>query len=409
MGGIQWLQRLSRRIGGPRVLALPFLRGLAIIAAFVWLVLAPSDLPGWSRLALAIAVFTAYSLLLSFLLWLRPGLRLRIRLPVFLIDLAFALLLIHLSGGAKSVLYLALLLIAGLQSYYYGMRHGVLVAVGAAAAYIWVVGPTLAQEEVANVAIRVAVLIGTAVAVGVLAEIEERERLEVAALNRELQAREHFITSIVESLKDGLVVLDREGRVQAWNRALVERYDIKPEEVLGQGFIDRFPNFKREGLAEQLDRLLRREIEEFTLEGVEHESLKKGRVILNIRGNLLRDNLTPSGAVILIEDVTDRTALERSARQAEKLAALGTLSAGLVHELNNPIGIISSRIELMLQEAEERQLPPQVREDLAVLERHAQRVARIARGLQPGRVHGEDPRRHSPGSGLFHSDNRSRP
>jgi signal transduction histidine kinase len=35
----------------------------------------------------------------------------------------------------------------------------------------------------------------------------------------------------------------------------------------------------------------------------------------------------------------------------------------------------------MLQEAEERQLPPQVREDLAVLERHARRVARIARGL----------------------------
>jgi signal transduction histidine kinase len=100
-----------------------------------------------------------------------------------------------------------------------------------------------------------------------------------------------------------------------------------------------------------------------------------------VRGNLVRENLVPSGAVLLIEDITQRVALERSARQAEKLAALGTLSAGLVHELNNPIGIISSRIELMLREAQERPLPPEVREDLAVLHRHSQRVARIARGL----------------------------
>jgi signal transduction histidine kinase len=151
--------------------------------------------------------------------------------------------------------------------------------------------------------------------------------------------------------------------------------------VIGKPFLDINPSLRREGVAEPIERLLRGQIKEFTLEGVEHETLKKGRVVLNLRGSLLRENLVPSGAVILIEDITEKVGLERSARQAEKLAALGTLSAGLVHELNNPIGIISSRIELMLQEAEERQLPPQVREDLAVLHRHSQRVARIARGL----------------------------
>ena len=68
-------------------------------------------------------------------------------------------------------------------------------------------------------------------------------------------------------------------------------------------------------------------------------------------------------------------------RRAEKLAALGTLSAGLAHELNNPIGIISSRIELMLLEGDATGLPATVREDLAVLHRQAQRVARITQGL----------------------------
>ena len=381
MGEIGWLQRLSRHVGGPRFLALPFLRGLALMAAVVWLALTPTDFVGWILLAFAIAGFALYSLVLYVLIWVRPTVVFRLHLPVLLIDLAFALFLIRLSGGAGSTLFLGLLLIAGLQSYYYGIRRGVGVAIGASVAYVWVIWPTLIHHEVANAAIRIAVLIGTAVAVGVLADIEERDRLEVAALNLEVRAREQFITNVVESLRDGLVVLDPEGRVQVWNRAMETRYEIQAQEVLGKPFLDVNPNWKREGLTEPVERLLRGEIEEFALEGVEHETLKKGRVTLNVRGSLLREDLAPSGAVLLIEDITERVALERSARQAEKLAALGTLSAGHVHELNNPIGIISSRIELMLQEADERRLPPQVRDDLQVLHRHAQRVARIARGL----------------------------
>ncbi len=389
MSEVTWLQQLSRRIGGPRFLALPFLRGLAVVAGFVWLALTPTDFVGWILLAFALAAFAGYSVFLYVLIWFRPRLVFRLHLPVLLIDLAFALLLIRLSGGAESTLFLALLLIAGLQSYYYGIRRGVVVAVGASIVYLWVVWPTLIHthagevihHHVADVALRIAVLVGTALGIGVLADIEERERLAVAALNREVQARERFITNVVESLRDGLVVLDPEGRVRAWNRAMVERYDVQPEEVLGQKWLDVFPNMKREGLGEPIERLLRGEIEEFALEGVEHETLKKGRVILNLKGSLLRENLAPAGAVLLVEDITEKVALERSARQAEKLAALGTLSAGLAHELNNPIGIISSRIDLMLQEAGELGLPPQVRQDLEVLHRHSQRVARIARGL----------------------------
>jgi len=381
MSEINWLRQLSRRIGGPRFLALPFLRGLAVIAGFVWLALTPTDFVGWILLAFALAAFACYSLLLYLLIWLRPGLVFRLQLPVLLLDLAFALLLIRLSGGAESTLFLALLLIAGLQSYYYGIRRGVAVAVGASVAYVWVIWPTLVHHEWANAAIRIAVLIGTAVGVGVLADIEERERLAVAALNREIEARERFITNVVESLRDGLVVLDADGRVRAWNRAMEERYEVKAQEVLGRPFLDINPTWKREGLAEPIERLLRGEIEEFAVEGLEHETLKKGRVILDVKGSLLRENLAPTGAVLLLEDTTEKVGLERSARQAEKLAALGTLSAGLAHELNNPVGIISSRIDLMLQEAEELGLPPQVRQDLEVLHRHSQRVSRIARGL----------------------------
>lgn len=380
-GLIFLVERIAAHLGGVRYLALPFLRALAIIAGVVWVALAPADFPNRGALALAVGGFAGYSAGLYLLLWIRPRSALRLHVPVLLVDLTFALLLIALSGGARSTLFLALLLIAGLQSYYYGIVRGVLVAIGATAAYLAVVWSTLADIEVANIAIRIAVLLGTAIAVGVLAEVEERERVEVARLGQEVRAREEFIRNVVESLRDGVVVLDRDGRVVAWNRAIEIRYEIKAEEVLGQRFLDRFPNFKREGVSEPLERILRGEIEEFVLEAVEHQTLRKGRVLLNIKASLLKENLAPAGAALLIEDITERVALERAARQAEKLAALGTLSTGLAHELNNPIGIISSRIELMLMEAETRQLHPEVSEDLRVLHRHSQRVARIAQGL----------------------------
>ena len=68
--------------------------------------------------------------------------------------------------------------------------------------------------------------------------------------------------------------------------------------------------------------------------------------------------------------------------QSEKLSALGRLVAGVAHEMNNPLGIISSRIELMLGEAEGQGLPAQLLEDLRVIHRNVLRVAGVAQALR---------------------------
>jgi PAS domain S-box-containing protein len=68
--------------------------------------------------------------------------------------------------------------------------------------------------------------------------------------------------------------------------------------------------------------------------------------------------------------------------QSEKLTALGRLVAGVAHEMNNPLGIISSRIELMLAEAEGQSFPIQHLEDLKVVHRNVLRVAGVAQALR---------------------------
>jgi signal transduction histidine kinase len=86
-------------------------------------------------------------------------------------------------------------------------------------------------------------------------------------------------------------------------------------------------------------------------------------------------------AIAFVTDISERLAYQRAARQSDKLAALGTLSAGVAHEINNPIGVITSRVEVMMLEAADSSLSPEMRKDLEVILRHARRVATITQGL----------------------------
>src|SRR5262245_38054449 len=117
------IDRLARRIGGPRVLALPLMRTLALLVAVAWVALAPADQRS-PALVLTVAGFLAYSAVVETALWWNPAATLRLNLWILLIDQVLALTLIHLTGGARSALYLALPLIAALQSYYYGIKRG---------------------------------------------------------------------------------------------------------------------------------------------------------------------------------------------------------------------------------------------------------------------------------------------
>jgi signal transduction histidine kinase len=68
-------------------------------------------------------------------------------------------------------------------------------------------------------------------------------------------------------------------------------------------------------------------------------------------------------------------------RQSEKLSAIGEMYAGIAHEVNNPLGIILTRVKFMLSRARRRKDPREVVEDLEILERHGVRIAEIVRGL----------------------------
>ncbi len=208
-------------------------------------------------------------------------------------------------------------------------------------------------------------------------DITEHTRAAAAVHRSEAQT-----DAIFEAASDAILIVDQSGVITSANRKTEEMFGYPREALMGQPLEMLLPERLRgrhighraayfqephvRPMGRGLDLVARRgDGSEFPVE-------------ISLSYMETEDGLR---ALAFVTDITRRQAMERAARQAERLSALGRLSAGIAHEVNNPIGIISSRIEIMLLDAEAQPLPGTVTEDLRVLHRHAQRVARIAHGL----------------------------
>jgi PAS domain S-box-containing protein len=209
--------------------------------------------------------------------------------------------------------------------------------------------------------------------------------------------------AVLDAAPDGMFIVDASGTIVLANRQAYVLFGYAPPDLVGRSVEVLLPEALRAAhtahrdayaraprtrpMGSGLDLLARRQDgSEFPVEiSLSPMATPEGVVIIAAVRDITERKRIESDLRALNEDLTrqreeaERAALALAARRAEKLAAIGTLAAGLAHELNNPIGIMSSRIEVMLMEADT--LPESMREDLVVLHRQAQRVARITQGL----------------------------
>ncbi len=208
-------------------------------------------------------------------------------------------------------------------------------------------------------------------------DITERQRGIQALQRSEAKAR-----AILENASESIVVVDAAGLIVSVNAKTEQMFHYERAALVGQPLEILLP-----------ERLRHRHVGHRTqfMDTPRTRPMGRGLDLTGLRANgeefpveiSLSYIETEDGthALAFVSDITHRLAVERATRQAERLAAVGQLAAGIAHEVNNPVGIISSRIELMLLEAEEHGLPPAVVEDLRVLHRNAMRVTDIAAKL----------------------------
>ena len=190
----------------------------------------------------------------------------------------------------------------------------------------------------------------------------------------EFERLKEFNQNIVESINVGILALDLEDRIESWNAQMEAMYAFSRAEAIGQPLQNVFPIEFIEAL------------EGFRNEpGVHH--LYKFRLttragelrIANIAiAPLLSRDFVAVGRIILVDDITERVSLETQLAQADKLSSIGLLAAGVAHEINTPLAVISSYAQMLSKQLKgDARLAP-------VLDKITQqsfRAAEIANGL----------------------------
>ena len=208
-------------------------------------------------------------------------------------------------------------------------------------------------------------------------DVTARKVIEQALSRSEATSR-----AFLESASESIVVADAGGRIVLVNARTEKLFGYARAELIGQAVEVLIPAPLRERHVAHRGTYMAAPRIRSMGQGLDLAGRKKDGGEFPVEVSLSYVE-TDEGirTIAFVTDISERVAFQRAARQADKLAALGTLSAGIAHEINNPIGIISSRVEVMMLEAEEGGLPAEVRKDLEVILRHARRVATITQGL----------------------------
>jgi len=99
--------------------------------------------------------------------------------------------------------------------------------------------------------------------------------------------------------------------------------------------------------------------------------------------SLLRDhNERQLGTVIHVRDVTEKTLMEQRLRRMERYMGLGSLAAGLQHEIKNPLSALALHVQLLNEALEEEDPPPTIREMLDVLKAETRRITDVLEGFR---------------------------
>ena len=183
---------------------------------------------------------------------------------------------------------------------------------------------------------------------------ELRSAVEVALFRHQLECqlrdRERWLTTTLRAIGDAAIALDREGRVTFMNAAAERLVNAPEASVRGQP-LSALVRLLNENTRDPLDPLL-------PARATNEVMRLSGNTALIAAGRELPVNYSMApildahgaicGAVAVIEDLTSQRQSQQQVAIADRLASLGVVTAGIAHEINNPLTYVLGNAEFMI-------------------------------------------------------------
>ena len=209
----------------------------------------------------------------------------------------------------------------------------------------------------------------------------ELERIRAHA---ELERTRDFLRNTLDAVPDPLFVKDRAHRMVAVNSAFCQLMGRPAEQLLGKSDIDFLPEHEAQAFWTQDE-------QGFT-SGQPGESEQNFTDVTGLPRSILTRRAVFPGAdgqpalVGVIRDLTERKRLETQLRLADRMASMGTLAAGVAHEINNPLAYVCSNLsfikEQLALETLSPDMLPELREVVAETQEGTDRVRAIVQDLK---------------------------
>jgi two-component system sensor histidine kinase PilS (NtrC family) len=210
-----------------------------------------------------------------------------------------------------------------------------------------------------------------------LAESWRRTGVELQKSTGQVAFLQAFSDRIMDSLGAGLITSDTEGRIYLFNRAAQEITGYRMDEALNLTVWELFPGMVRKVIHSGQ---------------FEISATRKDGINLNLRfgvSPVMIDEKNTAGYVWNFDDVTELRLLERQMRQKEQMAAIGAMSAGIAHEIRNPLASIAGSFNLLQSDlklsTDQRQLVEIITRETERLNRTITDFLGYARPLAPNR------------------------